>query len=55
MRPGLAHDIGQGLPDFVSGGIADQYPVLDEPGFLAAPEGPDRDFDAILLHVSTSR
>jgi hypothetical protein len=28
--------------------------VLDQPGLLAAPEGPDRRLDAILLHVGAA-
>jgi hypothetical protein len=54
VRPVLGQQLGQSLPHRVAGGVAHQHAVLDQPGLLAAPEGPDRDLDAILLHVGAT-
>ena len=51
MGPGFGDHPGQGFPDRITGGITHQHPMLDQPGFLAAPEGPDRGLDAILLYI----
>ena len=54
VRPRLGDQFGQPFPHCVAGGVAHQHTVLDQPRFLAAPEGPYRGFDAILLHVGST-
>jgi len=52
VGPGFTHQLGESRPDLGACRVSHQHPVLDQPRCLAPPEGPDRDFDAVLLNVS---
>ncbi|OPZ11105.1 MAG: hypothetical protein BWZ07_02229 [Alphaproteobacteria bacterium ADurb.BinA280] len=54
MCPGFGQHFSKALPHRVAGGVAHQHAVLNQPGLLAAPKGPDRRLDAIFLHVGSA-
>ena len=53
VSPALIKNCGEPRPDLLTRGIAINHPVLNKPGLSFPTPSPNRDLDAIFLHICT--